>query len=137
MEKSNFIVDTLMHFESKWIHEPKTKYKKDYSKKYEIIGNIKVRCLYRKAKQRDSIIVPTFESAFDIMKDVHGLAHAKDPHKNKVELDSKCYGISEKFLKLFLKLCPLCFPSRKVQKFDTIANDLQSQIWSSCANRFD
>jgi hypothetical protein len=59
------------------------------------------------------VIVPTFETAFDITKDVHyGLAHARDPHKNKVELDSKCYGISEECLKLFLKMCPLCFPSR-------------------------
>ncbi len=61
------------------------------------------------------MIVPTFENAFDIMKDVHyGLAYARDSHKNKVESHSKCYGISEKCLKLFLKLCPLCFQAGHV-----------------------
>ena len=113
MEKYNIIVEILLELESKGINEPKTKTERDYSKKYEIIGNVKGRCLYRKTKHGDSVIVPTFETAFDIMKDVHyGLAHARDTHKNKVELDSKCYGISEECLKLFLKLCPLCFPSR-------------------------
>ncbi len=110
-EKYNFIVDTLIQFESEGANEPKTKFERDYSKKFEIIGNIEGRCLYWKTNNGDSIIVPNFEAAFDLMKEAHyGLTHSRDPHKDKVELDSKCYRISEECLKLFLKLCPLCFP---------------------------
>jgi hypothetical protein len=68
-------------------------------------------------KDEDSIMVPTFETAFDLMKESHyGLAHARDLNKNKKELDSKYYGIPSSALKLFLQLCPLCFPSRPSKK---------------------
>jgi hypothetical protein len=39
VEKSNFIVETLIELESKGINEPKAKTERDYSKKYEIVGN--------------------------------------------------------------------------------------------------
>ena len=71
----------------------------------------------QKKKDGESMMVPTFQNAFDIMKESHyGLAHARDLKKNKNELDSKCYRIPSSALKLFLNLCPLCFPSRPSKK---------------------
>ena len=59
MEKYNIIVEILLELESKGINEPKTKTERDYSKKYEIIGNVKGRCLYRKTKHGDTLVSKT------------------------------------------------------------------------------
>jgi hypothetical protein len=46
LEKYNSIVEVLQELYSKANNAPKSKQERDYAKKYELIGNIKGRCLY-------------------------------------------------------------------------------------------
>jgi len=80
-----------------------------YDKVYELKSNIGKQCLYRK-----NLMVTTYKEVFDIMLNKHtSLGHARDIKKNKAKLDQEYYLIPESCVKLFLQICPYCFPARR------------------------
>jgi len=95
-------------------NKKKSKQERDYLKWYCNMGTMENRCLYRSCKSREPLLIPTFEEIFDIMCKAHNLlSHPRDYKKNEAELDRTYYSIPEQCIKLFLKLCPPCFPCRK------------------------
>jgi hypothetical protein len=80
-----------------------------YDKVYELKSNIGKWCLYRK-----NLMVTTYKEVFDVMLSKHAsLGHARDIKKNKAKLDQEYYLIPESCVKLFLQICPDCFPARQ------------------------
>jgi hypothetical protein len=58
--------------------------------------------------------ITTYEDVFDVMQSTHeSLGHPRDYRKNKYALDELYFKIPEQCVKIFLKLCPLCFPAKK------------------------
>jgi hypothetical protein len=114
--KYNKIVQDLQYC----AREPNTKLwsleQKRYHSKFIIQGNYKNRMLRRKKKGKNDAptkLVVTFEEVFDIMLFHHTkLSHARDYAKNKTECDKIWWSIPESCLRLFLNLCPYCFPVR-------------------------
>ena len=114
--KYNSLVQDLQYVARERNQKLWTDEQKRYNKKFILIGNIQYRMLNRKNKHGNpdlDKLVATYEEVFDIMLFHHRrLSHTRDVRKNKIELDKVWWSIPESCLKLFLKMCPYCFPAR-------------------------
>ena len=112
-EKYQEIVSLLLQLSSRHKKQPKSKFERDVEKKYVLVGNIDKRCLYCRTPN-GTVAITTLEEVFDVMRTIHySLGHPRDFRKNKVALDEKYFKIPEKCVRLFLQLCPMCFPSKR------------------------
>jgi hypothetical protein len=86
---------------------------KRFNGKYKILTNVKDRCIYRRNKIGEWVQVTFYEEVWDLMHSSHqDLSHTRDFKKNKTALDKVYYKIPEQCIRLFLKLCPICFSAR-------------------------
>jgi hypothetical protein len=71
---------------------------------YELVGNVKNRCSYRKGK-----VVTTFERVFDAILEAHSsIGHSRNPRKHKDFLrdNLKYFGIPGPAVQMFTNTCP-------------------------------
>jgi len=113
-EKYDKIVEILLRNNTITKGKKLSKKERDSIKKYVLVGNVGGKCLYRKGSFNNHLSITTYEDVFDVMQSTHeSLGHPRDYRKNKYALDELYYKIPEQCVKLFLKLCPLCFPAKK------------------------
>lgn len=61
--------------------------------------------------------VVMYDKLFDVIHYVHEqMGHPRDPRKQKIVIDEKYYGVSEKVVKIFVGSCPLCLSYRGADK---------------------